>query len=251
MGGGRKSKASQACETCRSLKVRCLPSSDPEKCLKCAHSKKTCLFVERPLRQRQHERQHKPKHNSKARISVLESKVDDLIALATNSQLNHELEASQHDIGLFGHELFASSASSSQGERESTSNNSHNSNSSSNPLTLSLDEWAWYPRLNGISCPELLLECGLSIDAADRSLQRFRAMTSSFPFFVLPSHATVLKMCKENPYTLLAALAAATSHKELQKSLGNKFKTCALHAVMIDNERSLDLLNGFLVYLAW
>lgn len=249
MGGERKSKASQACETCRLLKVRCLPSSEPDKCLKCFSSKKTCLFVQRPPRQRQ--RQHKPKHNSKARICVLESKVDDLIALACNSQLSHELEFSQHDVGLFGHELFASSASSSHGERESTSNNSHDSNSNSDSLGPPFDDWACYPQLNGTSCPQLVLECGLSIDAADGLLQRFRAMTPYFPFFVLPSNATALTMCKEKPFTLLAVLAAATSQKKLQKSLGHKFKTCALHAVMIENERSLDLLNGFLVYLAW
>lgn len=251
MRGERRSKASQACETCRSLKVRCLPSSEPDKCVKCANSKKTCLFVERPPRQRQRQRQHEPKHNSKARICVLESKVDNLIALACSSQLGHELAAYQHDVGLFGHEMSASSASSNHGERESRSYNSHNSNSNSNPLNSPFDDWACYPQLNGTSCPELLLECGLSIDAADGLLQRFRDMASYFPFYVLPTHATALKMCKENPFTLLSALAAATSSKKLQKSLGSRFKTCALHAVMIDNERSLDLLNGFLVYLAW
>jgi hypothetical protein len=249
MGGGLKNKASQACETCRSLKVRCLPSSQPEKCLKCNHSKKTCVFLERPTRQPQ--RQHKPKYNSKSRIRALESKVDDLIALASQSQLSHELETSQHDLGLLGHELFTSSISSSHEERDSTSNIGHSSNSNSNTFSGSLDDWAGYPQLNGISCHELLLECGLSIDAADESLKRFRAMASYFPFFVLPSHATVLTMCKEQPFALLAALAAATPDKRLQKALGHKFKTCALHAVMIDNERSLDLLNGLLVYLAW
>ncbi|KGO38225.1 Transcription factor, fungi [Penicillium expansum] len=77
-------------------------------------------------------------------------------------------------------------------------------------------------------------------------------MTSYFPFFMVPSEATVLTMCKERPFVLVAALAAATSSdKKLQKSLGDKFRTCALHTIVVNNERSLDLLNGMLVYLAW
>lgn len=242
MGERPKSKASQACEVCRSLKVRCLPSSQPDTCLKCVRSKKNCVFLERQSRQ---PRQYKPKHSSKARIRALESKVDDLLAFASQSQLIQGQEPSQREVG-FRENVLSAYTSSSGGERDSTPS------TSLTPNDWSLDIWSGYPKINGISCPELLLECGLSIDAADGFLNRFRTMTSYFPFFMVPSEATVLTMCKERPFVLVAALAAATSSdKKLQKSLGDKFRTCALHTIVVNNERSLDLLNGMLVYLAW
>ncbi|CAG8900629.1 unnamed protein product [Penicillium egyptiacum] len=248
MGRGLN-KASQACETCRSLKVRCLPSSEPGTCLKCVNSKRTCVFLER---QPQPPRQRKPKHSSKARICALESKFDNLVAFASQSQLIHGQGPSQREAEFLENGLSTDDSSSSHGVQDSTPSSSHNNGTSVNPPHRPLYKWAGYPKINGVSCPELLLECGLSIDAADGLLSRFRTMTSYFPFFMVPSHATVLTMCNEQPFVLVAALAAATSSdKKLQKSLGDKFRTCALHTIMVHNERSLDLLNGILVYLAW
>ncbi|KAJ5837131.1 hypothetical protein N7447_003157 [Penicillium robsamsonii] len=245
--GGLKSKASQACEICRSLKVRCLPSSQPGTCLKCVASKKTCVFLERPPRPPR----HKPKHGSKARLCALESKVDTLIAFASQSQLVQGKGPSQYEAGSLENGLSTYSSTYSHGGRDSTPNSSHNSTNLSS-FDQAPYRWDDYPKINGKPCPELLLECGLSIDAADGFLGQFRTMTSYFPFFVVPSQTTVLTMCKEQPFVLVAALAAATSSdRKLQKSLGDKFRTCALHAVMVHNERSLDLLNGILVYLAW
>lgn len=246
MGRKVKSKASQACETCRSLKVRCLPSSQPDTCLKCANSKRTCVFLERQPRQQ------KPKHSSKARIRALESKVDSLVAFASQSQLIHGQGPSQREVGFLENGLSTYSSSSGHGVQDCTPSSSHDDSTNLNPLDSPPYRWDDYPKISAVSCPELLLECGLSLDAADGFLSRFRTMTSYFPFFAVPSHATLLTMCKERPFALVAALAAATSSdKKLQKSLGDKFRTCALHAVMVHNERSLDLLNGILVYLAW
>ncbi|KAJ5853350.1 hypothetical protein N7534_005893 [Penicillium rubens] len=246
MGRKVKSKASQACETCRSLKVRCLPSSQPDTCLKCANSKRTCVFLERQPRQQ------KPKHSSKARIRALESKVDSLVAFASQSQLIHGQGPSQREVGFLENGLSTYSSSSGHGVQDCTPSSSHDDSTNLNPLDSPPYRWDDYPKISAVSCPELLLECGLSLDAADGFLSRFRTMTSYFPFFAVPSHATLLTMCKKRPFALVAALAAATSSdKKLQKSLGDKFRTCALHAVMVHNERSLDLLNGILVYLAW
>ncbi|OQE35467.1 hypothetical protein PENCOP_c013G07768 [Penicillium coprophilum] len=246
--GEPKSKASQACETCRSLKVRCLPSSQPGTCLKCETSNKNCVFLERPPRPSR----HRPKHSSKARLCALESKVDNLLAFASQSKLTQGLVPPQHPVGSLGNDLPTYSPSFSHGEPGSTPNSSHNSSTNLSTPEQPLYKWNGYPKINGMSCPDLLLECGLSIDAADGFLRRFRAMTSYFPFFVVPAQATVLTMCKEHPFALVAALAAATSSdKKLQKSLSEKFIGGAFHTVMVHNERSLDLLNGILVYLAW
>ncbi|CAG7963251.1 unnamed protein product [Penicillium olsonii] len=240
-------KTSQACEVCRSLKVRCLPSSEPNTCQKCAKSKRPCVFLERPPRQRQ----ARPKSGSKARICALESKVDDLLALASQSHLCRSQGFSQPLDESTESEAPTSSSSSSRGERGSTIRG-QSSCTSSNPADASINDWGGLPRIHGTSCTMVLLECGLSIDTAERFLKQFHTMTSYFPFVALDSDATILDLCKNRPFALVAALtAAASADRRLQKSLGEKFRTCALHAIMIENERSLDLLNGILIYLAW
>ena len=179
--------------------------------------------------------------------------VDSLVAFASQSQLIHGQGPSQREVGFLENGLSTYSSSPGHGVQDSTpSSSSHDDSTNLNPLDSPPYRWDDYPKISAVSCPELLLECGLSLDAADGFLSRFRTMTSYFPFFAVPRHATLLTMCKERPFALVAALAAATSSdKKLQKSLGDKFRTCALHAVMVHNERSLDLLNGILVYLAW
>lgn len=210
-------------------------------------SKSSCVFVERQPRQR------KLKPRSKARISALESKVDDLLSLTRRHRLMHEQEPLQHVSGPLTNGSCTYNLSSRYGEQDPTPSNCENSaNLNTLKSNRPFNEWVGCPKINGISCPEILLDCGLSTDAADEYLKRFRTMSSYFPFVMIPNHSTVLTMCMERPFVLLAALAVATSsEKKLQKSLGEKFRICALHVITIENERSIDLLNGLLVYLAW
>jgi hypothetical protein len=249
MSTASRAKTAQACDPCRSLKVRCMPSSQPGVCKKCLNSKPgrvSCTWAELKPR----ERISKP--SSKARVTELETKLNELIARVDQSQASKDESASGRKEGRVVDSPFTTSTLHSRDSLFSV------------PTTGSipeagfdfgrpLDLYAGYPRVNtDQSLPDLLLSCGLSIAAAEVYLLQFRDISIYFPFVIVPNNATVLSMSQDRPFLCLAALAAATSsEKALQKSLEQSFRIAILQKIMLDGERSLDLLNGLLVYLAW
>ncbi len=240
----------QACEPCRSLKVRCLPSLQGGVCKKCLRSGAECVFAEpRPRR-----RSSKP--SSKARVSELETKLNDLIA-----------RVDQSNAGVYG--ITGSAPGTVEPEESRTApapalSDTRPSAGSSGPTSLSTPEielgyslsqdlYAEYPRINLTqSLPDLLSSFSISIATTDEYLLRFRNMSNYFPFVIIPSEADILSMSLDRPFLCLAALCAVTSADNiLQKTLEQSFRIAILQKIMIDGERSLDLLNGLLVYLAW
>ncbi|KAK6085319.1 zn 2cys6 transcription factor [Seiridium cupressi] len=92
-----------------------------------------------------------------------------------------------------------------------------------------------------------------NLDSAQNLLQTFRGMLPSCPCIVLGEGTNVKAMARDSPFVLLAILAATSCSTSLQghslydeefrKVLGLKFVT--------GGERTLDLLQGILVYCAW
>ena len=216
-----KPKNAHACEACRVLKVRCLPSGGAI-CQKCLRSGSQCIFAERKIRSRRF------KPTSKARVHALETKVDDLIAHIGRSQAptsNSSSELGQKSEGFFTPQPLPDF-------------------SLRVPIGLSDD----FPRIAGdLTMPNLLFEkCGLSLGEADSFLRDFRKMSLDyFPFVIIPDEATILSMSRRHPFLLLAAIAAASSsQKPVQQELDEQFRACVLHKVLLDGEKSLDLLQG-------
>jgi hypothetical protein len=245
----RRAKTTQACDPCRSLKVRCLPSSLPGVCKKCLNGKSgraSCTWAEQKPRRRS------SKPSSKARVAELESKLDQLIARVDQSHGNKDDSAMQQE-GLFDGSPFTTGTVQSRDSCFSVPATGSVPDAGFDSSNTPFDIYACYPRINtDQSAPDVLLSCGISIPAADGYLLRFRNMSTYFPFVIVPEEATVLSMSHDRPFLCIAALAAATSsEKNLQKRLEQSFRIAILQKIMLDGERSLDLLQGLLVYLAW
>ncbi|KAH7158007.1 hypothetical protein B0J13DRAFT_581942 [Dactylonectria estremocensis] len=92
-----------------------------------------------------------------------------------------------------------------------------------------------------------------NVDSAASLLASFRGMLGHFPCVVLKPEETVASLAATRPFVLLAILAAASGSRTLQghtlydeefrKVLGLKF--------VAGGERSLELLQGMLIYIAW
>ncbi|CAM1502173.1 Fc.00g041570.m01.CDS01 [Cosmosporella sp. VM-42] len=92
-----------------------------------------------------------------------------------------------------------------------------------------------------------------NLDSAASLLASFRGMLVNFPCIVLKPEDTVSSLAATRPFVLLAILAASSGSKTLQghslydeefrKVLGLKF--------VAGGERSLELLQGILIYCAW
>ncbi|KAH6628308.1 hypothetical protein F5144DRAFT_304043 [Chaetomium tenue] len=100
----------------------------------------------------------------------------------------------------------------------------------------------------------LRLQPQFNLDSAGKLLETFRGeMMSHFHCVVLREDETVASMAKDRPFVLLAILAAASGSSTLQghslydeefrKILGLKF--------VAGGERTIELLQGLVIYIAW
>lgn len=73
-----------------------------------------------------------------------------------------------------------------------------------------------------------------------------------FPFVVIPPEVTVTTLRKTKP-SLLKAVVVVTSIQDLarQRALGHALMSDFTTKLLIEGKRSVDLLQGILVWLAW
>jgi hypothetical protein len=92
----------------------------------------------------------------------------------------------------------------------------------------------------------------LTAEKAEMTLLRYRSISPVyFPFVVIPNDWTLQYMMRENPMLLLAILTTMCNSTHLQKKLDSGFRKVLSQRVIVHGEKSLDILQGLLVYLAW
>lgn len=85
-----------------------------------------------------------------------------------------------------------------------------------------------------------------------RLLQRYRTMQHHFPFVVIPETWDIQHMLTSRPVLLLAVVSSSAYHyPQKQRSLIKDLKDTLTRRVMVGGENSLELLQAFLVHLAW
>ena len=245
-----------ACQKCQSLKVKCIPSVQGEICQKCVRSGAECVFKD-PKPRRKGE-----KPDSRARLTALESKLENLIA-----QVSNQISG---DHGSQGDSFSPSETTNEGGSRtlEGTStalnttvqlptpgyqarDRSHIVAGSHDPSNV--PDFGFARFSSDGATPEALISQGiLSPEDIDSYLGRFREMSSFFPFVTISHDATVYGMLQDRPLVLHAVLAvAASSEVHLQKALEKSFKELMLRKLVVEAQKSLDLLQSILICMAW
>lgn len=83
-------------------------------------------------------------------------------------------------------------------------------------------------------------------------LQRYRTMQHHFPFVVIPDAWDFQHLLVSRPVLLLAVVSSsAYYYPQIQRALNKDLKDTLTRRVMIGGENSLELLQAFLVHLAW
>ncbi|KAJ5082899.1 hypothetical protein N7532_011942 [Penicillium argentinense] len=77
------------------------------------------------------------------------------------------------------------------------------------------------------------------------------SMVPLFPFVVIPPHMTADQLRQEKPFLFLAISMVACQSASRQREISKMVKDYIAEKIVIRNERSLDLLQGLLVHLAW
>ncbi|KAL5337892.1 hypothetical protein BJX70DRAFT_408960 [Aspergillus crustosus] len=247
-------KVTLACQKCRVLKVKCVRPAEGQPCTKCTRSKSHCIIAEPRQRSRVPQR-------AKPQLVDLESKLTNLISLLSRSSepSDEPLGASQAPIDTdallpavpdypgdtphptaewFGQGYLVSGVDEALGQYEHQCTLEKSSETSWTASTAIDATW--------------ISDLGLGSVVLEHFLNRFRGMTSYFPFVQLSAAWTVTSIAEEHPFLLLAAVAASSSkHIHLQDALINRFKETLSQRVVLAGDKNLDLLQGLLVHLAW
>ncbi|KAB8265993.1 hypothetical protein BDV32DRAFT_143731 [Aspergillus pseudonomiae] len=208
-------RGKNACDTCRQLKIKCQPlaAETSSICVKCFQAGVVCI---------------RPGGRSSERAA---------------------LEAAFNDSrGVFTSTADSVAASHLQSPLGSCRAREAHRNPSSQPSL-----WSTVRTVNSETIFDILFQqCRLSRLTAESRLHQFRDMALYFPFIVLPSSYSLHCLARERPLLCLGVLACTSNNdSDLQSSLGDLLRKNLIEQVLVSGQKSLDLLSGLLVYLAW
>ena len=87
---------------------------------------------------------------------------------------------------------------------------------------------------------------------AEACLQYFRTQSGSFPFVIVPDEWSLEFLRSQRPLLLISIMCMATrSDKNLQHRLESEMRAALSRSVLLNCEKSLAIIQGILVYLAW
>lgn len=92
----------------------------------------------------------------------------------------------------------------------------------------------------------------VTLEKAEESVQHFRSTASNSPFVIISPGTSIDYLRRQKPFLLLTVLAMATvNNMKLQKLLDQEIRDTLGRRVFMSGEKSLDLLQGILIYLTW
>jgi hypothetical protein len=93
----------------------------------------------------------------------------------------------------------------------------------------------------------------MTLETAQILLNRFQPRaTQEFSFVMIPSSTTLHSLRHDTAFLFLAVAAAmAFDNPPLQMQLGNEFREQTFRRILYQGEKSLELLQGLLIYAAW
>ncbi|KAF2867487.1 hypothetical protein BDV95DRAFT_502725 [Massariosphaeria phaeospora] len=266
-------RTSQACERCRSLKTRCLPSEKPGACQRlCFASKRelTCVWAETPRRAK--------RIRGPSRILQVEQKIDGLVASLTTPATKPAATSSPEDAPAAtnqpqmqrplapGSWLPVPSSFAPEIEQPDpaaeTSRDVESTQQYLEKLRVIHDfsdnaDMSQPPTFNKTSRPEPsvdneLVNELLSTGTADSLLNEYRTMVKSFPFVPLAPDTTAQQLHKEKSMLFLAIITAASWEDHgRQMKLDKIYRTEIANHTIIRPRRTLSLVQSVLVYLTW
>ena len=93
----------------------------------------------------------------------------------------------------------------------------------------------------------------VALESAQILLDRFRRRAAEqFPFVIVPPSTTFSLIRRDTPFLFLTIMATMTfDNPGLQRRLGEEVRTQNFRRLLLEYERSLELLQGLLIYAAW
>lgn len=100
--------------------------------------------------------------------------------------------------------------------------------------------------------PQPREDTSINMREADKLLSFFRKRSAYFPFIHIPESTTAAAMAIHQPFLLLAILTVSSSRTpRLQQQTDERFRRVLSERVIVHGEKSLDYVQGLLVYISW
>ncbi|KAL7941152.1 hypothetical protein V8C42DRAFT_335503 [Trichoderma barbatum] len=227
-----------ACEHCRTAKAKCQPSEQPGVCGKCLASRRECVSRTKPRPGRS--RRTLPSAETEPPPQTLGQPstftINYCVPARAHVEDNFETLRELHNFALDS--VLDTDDSIDMFQTASQSSQSASPASSSSQSRSLLETWR-KPQFNMASAESLL--------------GSFSSMLEYIPFIVLPAELTVVQVATTRPFTLLAILTVASRSKTVQKHAlyDEEFLRVLGLKYVSGGERSLQLLQGLLIYCAW
>ncbi|KAG0153203.1 hypothetical protein PDIDSM_5053 [Penicillium digitatum] len=266
--GSAAQQLNRSCESCRSLKVRCLPSpSTPNQCQRCAKGKRPCVFVA-PQRRR-------PRKRTDSRVAQLEKEMQMMRSLLRNHIPGEEPGSSDEsdrddvqdrdsadadfktNIALRENSAHSSEDVRSMGYSPELLITPHPSmpdgGGFSAPPTFSGMPAGFVPEHERIPPADDVIDRGiLSLEDAEQLVAYFiHELAFFFPLIVLPSNTTAAQLRQTKPILFLSVIAAtsicidaglaAVLNREMVRLYSERF--------FIEGEKSLELVQALLLMI--
>ncbi|KAI1181267.1 hypothetical protein F4777DRAFT_526649 [Nemania sp. FL0916] len=259
-----RQKMNYACEACRAAKTKCQSTSQPGICKRCSEFKRECVFRTGP-------RTRRPKASLRATgdsvTTVLPPppgpgktfSIDFEMPAAEDPSDGLEMLRQQHEQYL---EDLVPDHEEDEDEQQHVIQDSIaiNSNNNNNNKTFSFNDMSTSSSLPGmVSKPkskpivDLAIKPQFNLDSATTLLASFRDMLPHQPCLVLPEDADVRSLARNSPFVLLAILAVTSCSRSLQghSLYDEEFRKVFGLKFVAGGERSLELLQGVLIYCSW
>ncbi|KAM0428279.1 hypothetical protein ACHAPT_007180 [Fusarium lateritium] len=216
----------RACVSCTSAKLKCTPHANG-RCERCARLGKHCEYLNMPERRR--------KQKVTGRVEALESKIDGLMA-----QISHL-------TGQNGPETSTASTS--------TISSCEGAGDCSADELVDTQDGIPYGQPQPHPQPQLgtVLNEMLGTNEADSLINDFNSIwVPRFPFVVVDPEQSAVDIHTNSPFLCLCILGVTVDYLHpLRKRIYNEIMDQVTSKIIREAERSLDLLQGLLVYAAW
>lgn len=210
-----------ACEACAKSRCKCMLLPDQQACERCHRLNKECRSIIK-----------KRKRSRSQNVSTI-SLVDGVAS--RTAQLERRLN-----------ELEASLRQPATGQGVVLPPHTINSNS---PASISPENAA---EEHGVEQPDLQREAQLSTMETEVRLATFRAKNLQWaPFIYMPAEETSATLIRNRPMLWLSIMVTCALEDADGRRLDSLFRKAIAERMIVQSQKSIDLLLGILVYLTW
>jgi hypothetical protein len=246
-GRPKNPRAAHACETCRSLKVRCLSHPNPSirKCQRCARLNQECLVKPRAPR--------KPRKRTDTRVGELEKQVEALRAAFGEFPIPNRSAGSAAD---------SDKRSSSTNDQEHALTPEAGANMNASPISSQADICPLSPcGINRRSLPQRAtpsvgrpLSGLLTPSIATDLFEKYKTeLIQHFPLGLFSNAEDASLVRQRKPTLFLAVITAAAGDYdvELHSALHDQLAQDFAKRIFVDGEKSIELVQSLIIAAAF